>query len=110
MGISIYKTDDISEEIAYLCDDEWDLPSLLPALVQWAARNEGKIASGRYVADIGFSIEDDATGGGGVLTVEEMKVLISLGIDVYFSEYGQFSKQRAENNTPQHEARRNTDE
>lgn len=41
----------------------------------------------KYVADIGFDIRKDATGGGGVLNSESMAIMRKIGMDVYFSEY-----------------------
>eukprot|EP00547_Thalassionema_nitzschioides_P008650 CAMPEP_0194228950 /NCGR_PEP_ID=MMETSP0156-20130528/43638_1 /TAXON_ID=33649 /ORGANISM="Thalassionema nitzschioides, Strain L26-B" /LENGTH=98 /DNA_ID=CAMNT_0038961479 /DNA_START=625 /DNA_END=921 /DNA_ORIENTATION=- len=42
---------------------------------------------GEYIADIGFSVRRDATGGGGVLSSQAMKFMRELGMDVWFSEY-----------------------
>ncbi|HEY5916376.1 MAG TPA: hypothetical protein VIU13_03210 [Chryseolinea sp.] len=41
----------------------------------------------KYVADVGFAIRKDASGGGAVLNSESMKILGDIGMDIYFSEY-----------------------
>ena len=40
-----------------------------------------------YAADIGFSMREDASSGGGVLSSKAMLILGQIGMDVYFSEY-----------------------
>ncbi|WP_373546791.1 hypothetical protein [Chamaesiphon sp.] len=44
-----------------------------------------------YVADVGFQIRKDATGGGAVISTEMIQILHDLGMEVYLSEYGDFS-------------------
>ena len=86
MPINIYNQKNI-EKIAWLCDDDWELPSQIYELEEWLKKNESNIPPGDYVADIGFDIRKDATGGGGVLTIKSMAIMIKLGIELYLSEY-----------------------
>jgi hypothetical protein len=37
--------------------------------------------------NLGFDIRKDATGGGGTLSSNSMKIMGVIGMDVYFSEY-----------------------
>ncbi len=86
MPINIYR-EKTSEKIDWLCDDIWDLPSQIEVLQSWLKENKFKLTKDKYVADIGFDIRKDATGGGGVLDSESMKIMGDIGIDLYLSEY-----------------------
>ncbi len=48
-------------------DNLWDLPSQIYELEQWLKANSDRLTKGSYVADIGFTIREDATCGGAVL-------------------------------------------
>jgi hypothetical protein len=86
MPINIYSDDDSREKIALLCGDNWRLPDQVSELEMWL--NENKMMKpGRYIADIGFSIREDARGGGGVISSEMMRIMADLGISVFLSEY-----------------------
>jgi hypothetical protein len=85
MAINIYEIE--GGEVAWLCENDWDLASQVDALEKWLRLNIQKLPKLKYVADIGFSVRKQASGGGGVLTVECMEMLISIGIEVWFSEY-----------------------
>ncbi|PSR56127.1 hypothetical protein AHMF7605_22780 [Adhaeribacter arboris] len=86
MPINIYNEANY-ESIDFLCDDVWDLPNQIDSLENWL-RIEGKnLPKGSYVADMGFDIRKDASGGGGVLNAESMKIMGEIGMNVYFSEY-----------------------
>jgi len=51
-------------------------------------RKKGKnLNPSNYVADIGFDIRKNATGGGGTLSSNSMKIMGVIGMNVYFSEY-----------------------
>jgi hypothetical protein len=41
----------------------------------------------KYIADIGFNVRKDASGGGAVLSSQSMSILGKIGMDIYFSEY-----------------------
>ncbi|MBB6609548.1 hypothetical protein H7F15_00725 [Pontibacter sp. Tf4] len=86
MPINIYNKVDF-ESIVYLCDDVWDLPSLIDSLENWLRKKGKNLPKGSYVADIGFDIRKDASGGGGVINSESMRIMGEIGMEVYFSEY-----------------------
>lgn len=86
MPISIYRDDDSKTEVAWLCGDDWSLRPQVSALQAWLAQH-APITSGRYIADIGFSVRGDATGGGAVMPPEMMRRMVDLGITLFLSEY-----------------------
>jgi hypothetical protein len=43
----------------------------------------------KYIADVGFSIRENACGGGAILSPEAMTIMGKLGIKLYLSEYGE---------------------
>jgi len=57
------------------------------ALETWLDKKGKYLKPNKYVADIGFDIGKDATGGGGVLNSKSMRIMGKIGMDVYFSEY-----------------------
>jgi hypothetical protein len=73
--------------IAKLAINEWKLPNQINALETWLQENKNVIVPGTYIADIGFSIRENANGGGAVLCVESMSIMSQLGIQLYLSEY-----------------------
>lgn len=75
-----------NEEIAWLCDEVWSLPEQLAAFEQWLVIN-ADLTPGSYFADIGFSVRENATGGGGALNNQMLSILVKLGMEVYLSEY-----------------------
>ena len=87
MPISIYRDDDSRAEIASLCDDDWGLPSQVTALEAWLTQSAAAVGAARYIADIGFSVRADATGGGAALSPEMMRRMADLGITLFLSEY-----------------------
>lgn len=86
MPINIY-VEDTRESIAWLCEEDWDLPSQLNALEAWLMAKGKSLMPRDYVADIGFAIRKEATGGGGVLSSQSMAIMGAIGMAVYFSEY-----------------------
>jgi hypothetical protein len=89
MPINIYdKEHQDLDPIAWLCDDEWELPGQVDELERWLKANQQTLSRGKYVADIGFQIRPDATGGGGVISTEMIRILNDLGMEIYLSEYG----------------------
>ncbi len=84
MPINIYEKETI-KEIAYLSDDKWDLPNQITDLEEWLGKTD--IPAGNYIADIGFDIRPNASGGGAVLELNTLKKLYELGIEIYLSEY-----------------------
>jgi hypothetical protein len=89
MPINIYDQEHQDlDPIAWLCDDEWELPGQVDELERWLKTNQQTLPKGKYVADIGFQIRPDATGGGGVISTEMIRILNNLGMEIYLSEYG----------------------
>jgi hypothetical protein len=86
MPINIYEKDTF-KTITILCDDDWDLSSQLDYLEKWIGNNLEMVSLVECVADIGFSIRKDASGGGGVLTKNCIGLLNQSRLEVYFSEY-----------------------
>ena len=86
MPINIY-IEDSGEKLAWLCDEVWDLPTQIDALETWLMNKGTSLEPSKYIADIGFNIRKDATGGGGVLNSKSMAIMGKIGMDVYFSEY-----------------------
>ncbi|MCB0397456.1 MAG: hypothetical protein KDD36_12415 [Flavobacteriales bacterium] len=86
MPINIYA-EDSGEKLDWLCDEDWDLPTQIDALETWLMNKGKTLKPNKYVADIGFGIRKDATGGGGILNSKSMAIMGEIGMDVYFSEY-----------------------
>lgn len=80
-------TDKEHNEIDWLSNDEWDLPSQLDELSKWLKSNCSTLPKGEYSADIGFDIRKEAFGGGGYLDIETINLLAKCNMEVYFSEY-----------------------
>lgn len=87
MPIIIYPKKSPSEKLACLCDDCWELPEQIPALEMWLSNNKKKVEPGEYVADIGFMLRDDASGGGTAVSPESMRTMAELGMWLFLSEY-----------------------
>lgn len=85
MPINIY-IDSTFEKVDWLCDGVWDLPSQIDALTTWLNEKGKDLPPGKYVADIGFDIRKDATGGS-ALSSDAMKIMGEIGMDIYLSEY-----------------------
>jgi hypothetical protein len=89
MPICIYNEEsDDRDKIGKLCDDEWELPGQIYELEEWLKVNQKLLPKGRYVADVGFRLRKDATGGGAVISTEMIQMLNNLGMEIYLSEYG----------------------
>jgi len=87
MPINIYRNDDSPERVAWLCDDNWRLPDQAEALEAWLMEMRNMLKPGDYIADIGFSPREDASGGGAALSPEMMRTMADLGITLFLSEY-----------------------
>ena len=91
MPINIYRNIESEDRrLAYLCDDDWELPSQLLVLEEWLDRACSELEPGNIVADIGFTIRAEAMGGGAVLSASVMGKFSDFGIDLYLSEYPPF--------------------
>ena len=86
MPINIYAEGG-GEKLAYLCERNWRLPDQVDALEAWLKENGSKLKSGHYVADIGFTPREDASGGGAALSPEMMRTMADLGMSLFLSEY-----------------------
>ena len=86
MSINIYKEENF-ETIKYLSENDWELPTQMDELEKWLEKDGKNLPKGKYVADIGFTIRKDASGGGGVLNLKMIKILNEIGMEIYFSEY-----------------------
>jgi len=90
MPVSIYRVapeGQKNEDIAWLCDDNWRLPDQAEALEKWLAENCATLRPDEYVADIGFTPREDASGGGAALSPRMMRVMADLGMSLFLSEY-----------------------
>jgi len=76
--------------IGHLCEDEWEIPKQITALEDWLNQNMGKIQKGHYVADLGYSPREGALGGGVALSTETMEMMVSIGMELFLSEYPPF--------------------
>ena len=74
------------EPLEYLSKSEWELPIQIEALEKWLIMHKNKFNKGSYIADIGYIPREGACGGG-VITTEAMKIMVSLGMELYLSEY-----------------------
>lgn len=86
MPINIYNRTNY-ENLDWLCNDIWDLPNQIDALEKWLLVKGFSLPKGSYVADIGFDIRKDASGGGAVINSDSMKIMSDIGMNIYLSEY-----------------------
>lgn len=86
MPINIYILETF-EKVDWLCEEIWDLPTQIDALETWLDKKGKDLEPNKYVADIGFDIRKDASGGGGVLNSKSMEIMGRIKMDLYFSEY-----------------------
>ena len=77
-----------NEEIAWLCDGNWRLPEQAEALAAWLAEHCATLNPGEYVADIGITSREDASGGGAAFAPETLRMMADLGMSLFISEYG----------------------
>jgi hypothetical protein len=87
MPINIYLADSF-EKLEWLCEEVWDLPTQIDVLETWLSHKGKDLEPNRYVADIGFCMRKDASGGGGSLNAASMLIMGQIGMDLFFSEYG----------------------
>jgi len=73
--------------LAYLCEDEWELPTQLAALERWLKEKKERLPEEDIVADVGFQIRKDASGGGSALSCAFMASLAQARIALWLSEY-----------------------
>jgi len=90
MPVNIYRVTPEGQEnerIAWLCDDNWRLPDQAEALEAWLLAHRATLKPDVYVADIGFTPREDASGGGAALPPEIMRTMADLGMSLFLSEY-----------------------
>ncbi len=73
-----------NNELAWLCNDDWELPVQLQALEEWVKNKDN---NGGCSADIGYAPRPGAFGGGGKMSIETIKKMAEIELEVYFSEY-----------------------
>ncbi|CAM4241829.1 hypothetical protein [Pseudoalteromonas byunsanensis] len=61
------KVEKSNERLAHLARESWDLPTQIIELETWLFENPLNLTPANYVADIGFSIRENACGGGAIL-------------------------------------------
>ncbi len=86
MSINIYIKNGL-ETIKILSENDWELPTQMDELEKWLEKEGKNLPIGKYVADIGFGIRNDASGGGAILNSKMIKLLNEIGMEIYFSEY-----------------------
>ena len=87
MPIKIYSKGNPSDEVAWLCGGDWRLPAQVSALETWLLHNRSSLKGGPYIADVGFSVPQDAGGGGAAMSPETMGMMAEIGIWLLLSEY-----------------------
>lgn len=70
-----------------ICNDSWDLKEQMSELEGWLKDNKDMFDKGNYYADIGFILRKDSTDRSTIVEVEFMKMLIEIGMELWFSEY-----------------------
>ena len=83
------KYEQSNDKIAHLAKEHWDLPVQIKELESWLFENPLNLTPSKYIADVGFSIRENACGGGAILSPEAMAIMGKLGIKLYLSEYGE---------------------
>lgn len=86
MPIKIYQSAPY-EEIAWFCENSWELPIQVYQLEQWLKDRAPSLPIADYVIDIGFDVRPQANGGGAVITIELMKMMAEKGFSLFLSEY-----------------------
>ena len=83
------KDENSNEQLAHLAKGEWALPPQITELEKWITTNPLNLSPAKYIADVGFSIRDNACGGGAILSPKAMAIMGHLGVKLYLSEYGE---------------------
>lgn len=77
------------ESHAEVAPDSWDLRTQIEALEEWMSVNGGSLdASSSWIADVGFTMRLDATGGGPPITKRLMRACVAANMEIFLSEYG----------------------
>lgn len=94
MPVNIYRVtadEQENEQVAWLCDGEWELTSQIDALSQWLEQISTTLSPAIFVADVGFCWRRDAASGGAVLEPSAMRRMGDLGMSLFLSEYAGFT-------------------
>ena len=77
------------ENFLELAAGEWKLTPQVDALREWLTEHHRELdREHEWIADIGFELRNDATGGGPVISVAMMKLCVECRMDIFLSEYG----------------------
>jgi hypothetical protein len=72
-----------------IAGDAWDLRTQIEALEEWLSAHPIELdRSNQWVADVGFTVRLDATGGGPPISLNLMKMCVDSNLEIYLSEYG----------------------
>lgn len=81
--------DDRFKNHTEIAGDSWDLRTQIEALEEWLSANPNELdPSSPWVADVGFAVRLDATGGGPPITRKLMEMCVGSNLEIYLSEYG----------------------
>lgn len=86
MPINIYEETSL-KQLAYLAENNWELPFLLCEFEKWIMMHSSDLPKLKIIADFGFSVRSEASGGGGIINAEILGKAAEANIDFYFSEY-----------------------
>ncbi|MBU1220434.1 hypothetical protein KKF34_09790 [Myxococcota bacterium] len=86
MPVNIYNNE-THEQLDCICDNDWNLTSQIEELAIWLKANSEELKDSNYLADIGFVVRKDASGGGAVLSVESIRIMSKIGMELFLSEY-----------------------
>lgn len=77
------------EKYAEIASNSWDLRTEIEALEEWLIANARSLdTSFEWIADVGFTVRLDATGGGPPLTKRLMRACLDSNLEIFLSEYG----------------------
>lgn len=79
------------EDVASLCEGEWELAPQAEALSAWLEENSQNLEPAEYVADIGIGWKRDAASGGAAFSPETLRRMADLGMSLFISEYAGFT-------------------
>ena len=81
--------DDRFENYSEIAPGSWDLRTQIEALEEWLSTNPDELdPSNQWVADVGFTVRLDATGGGPPISRKLMEMCVTSNLEIYLSEYG----------------------
>ncbi len=89
MSIWISKIEDGKRSgVLQLGKEVWDLPELFKLFENWLKSDSDSLdESLEWIADIGFSPRQDASGGGPIISTAIMRICVAKNISIYLSEY-----------------------